>query len=67
MLEAYELSPWLPTSLLIRDGQIVKEWIGPRSRDEFEYPVKVALGLVPAAGDLMRDMAEPRADAGDGR
>jgi thiol-disulfide isomerase/thioredoxin len=67
MLEAYELSPWLPTSLLIRDGKIVKEWIGPRSREEFEYPVKVALGLVPAAEDLMRDMAEPQAEAGDGR
>jgi thiol-disulfide isomerase/thioredoxin len=67
MLEAYELSPWLPTSLLIRDGKIVKEWIGPRSREEFEYPIKVALGLVPAAEDLMRDMAEPQAEAGDGR
>jgi thiol-disulfide isomerase/thioredoxin len=67
MLEAYELSPWLPTSLLIRDGKIVKEWVGPRSREEFEYPIKVALGLVPAAEDLMRDMADPPAEVGDGR
>ena len=67
MLEDYELSPWLPTSLLIRDGKIVKEWIGPRSREDFEYPIKVALGLVPAAADLMRDGAEPRAEAADGR
>jgi thiol-disulfide isomerase/thioredoxin len=67
MLEAYHLSPWLPTSLLIRDGKIVKEWVGPRSREEFEYPIKVALGLVPAAEDLMRDMAEPGAEVGNGR
>jgi thiol-disulfide isomerase/thioredoxin len=67
MLEDYELSPWLPTSLLVRDGKIVKEWVGPRSKEEFEYPIKVALGLVPAAEDLMRDMAEPRAEVGDGR
>lgn len=67
MLEDYELSPWLPTSLLIRDGKIVKEWIGPRSREDFEYPIKVALGLVPAAADLMRDGTEPRAEAADGR
>jgi thiol-disulfide isomerase/thioredoxin len=67
MLEDYELSPWLPTSLLIRDGKIVKEWIGPRSREDFEYPIKVALGLAPAAADLMRDGTEPRAEAGNGR
>jgi thiol-disulfide isomerase/thioredoxin len=67
MLEDYELSPWLPISLLIRDGKIVKEWVGPRSREDFEYPIKVALGLAPAAADLMRDGAEPRAEAADGR
>jgi len=67
MLEAYELSPWLPTSLLIKDGQVVKEWVGPRSRDEFEYPVKVALGLAPAAADLMQDVEEVRGRDGDGR
>jgi thiol-disulfide isomerase/thioredoxin len=67
MLEDYELSPWLPTSLLIRDGKIVKEWIGPRLREDFEYPIKVALGLAPAAADLMRDGTEPRAEAGNGR
>jgi len=67
MLEAYELSPWLPTSLLIQDGQVVKEWVGPRSREEFEYPVKVALGLAPAAADLMQDVEEVRGRDGDGR
>lgn len=67
MLEAYELSPWLPTSLLIQDGQVVKEWIGPRSREEFEYPVKVALGLAPAAADLMQDVEEVRERDADGR
>ena len=65
MLEAYELSPWLPTSLLIQDGKVVEEWVGPRTREEFEYPVKVALGLAPAAADLMAD--EPPAEGGDGR
>lgn len=67
MLEAYELSPWLPTSLLVQDGQVVKEWVGPRSREEFEYPVKVALGLAPAAADVMPDEVQPAGEAGDGR
>jgi len=67
MLEAYELSPWLPTSLLIKDGQVVKEWVGPRTREEFEYPIKVALGLAPAAADLMQDVEELRGEDGDGR
>lgn len=65
MLEAYELSPWLPTSLLVEDGKIVEEWIGPRSKEEFEYGIKVALGLAPAAEDLMAD--EPAEQAEDGR
>ncbi len=65
MLEAYELSPWLPTSLLVKDGTIVEEWVGPRTREELEYPIKVALGLAPAAEDLMAD--EPAAQGGDGR
>ncbi|HEU4464155.1 MAG TPA: TlpA disulfide reductase family protein [Gemmatimonadota bacterium] len=55
MLEAYQLSPWLPTSLLVKDGTIVEEWIGPRPKEEFEFGVKVALGLAPAAADLMAD------------
>lgn len=67
MLEAYELSPWLPTSLLVQDGQVVKEWIGPRSREEFEYPVKVALGLAPAAADLLPDAEGEAGRDGDGR
>ena len=65
MLEAYELSPWLPTSLLVKDGKIVEEWIGPRPKEEFEYGIKVALGLAPAAEDLMAD--EPAEQAEDGR
>lgn len=65
MLEAYELSPWLPTSLLVKDGTIVEEWIGPRPKEEFEYGIQVALGLAPAAGDLIAD--EPAAQDGDGR
>ena len=55
MLESYELSPWLPTSLLVQDGMIVKEWVGPRTKEEFEYPIKVALGLAPAAAEVMED------------
>jgi cytochrome c biogenesis protein CcmG, thiol:disulfide interchange protein DsbE len=65
MLEAYELSPWLPTSLLVKDGTIVEEWIGPRPKEEFEYGIQVALGLAPAAGDLIAD--EPATQDGDGR
>ncbi len=65
MLEAYELSPWLPTSLLVKDGTIVEEWVGPRSKDEFEYSIEVALGLAPAAADLLAD--EPAAQGGDGQ
>jgi thiol-disulfide isomerase/thioredoxin len=65
MLESYELSPWLPTSLLVKDGTIVEEWIGPRPKEEFEYGIKVALGLAPAAADLMAD--ETAALDGDGR
>jgi thiol-disulfide isomerase/thioredoxin len=65
MLEAYAISPWLPSSLLIKDGTIVEEWIGPRPKEEFEYGIQVALGLAPAAADLMAD--EPAAQDGDGR
>ncbi|HET6360959.1 MAG TPA: TlpA disulfide reductase family protein [Gemmatimonadota bacterium] len=65
MLEAYGISPWLPTSLLVKDGTIVEEWVGPRPKEEFEYGIKVALGLAPAAADLMAD--EPAASDGDGR
>ena len=65
MLEAYQLSPWLPTSLLVKDGTIVEEWVGPRSKEEFEYGIKVALGLAPAAADVMAD--DPGVQDGDGR
>lgn len=59
MLEDYRLSPWLPTTILVKDGEIVREWVGPRSREEFEYPIKVALGMVP---DLM-DVVKPGGEA----
>ena len=65
MLESYAISPWLPTSLLVKDGRIVEQWVGPRSKEEFEYGIKVALGLAPAAADLMAD--EPAEQDGDGR
>jgi thiol-disulfide isomerase/thioredoxin len=67
MLEAYELSPWLPTSLLVQNGKIVEQWVGPRSKEEFEYPIKVALGLAPAAAEIMEDVEDVRAEAADGR
>lgn len=54
MLEDYKLSPWLPTTLLVQDGQVVREWVGPRSREEFEYPIRVALGRVPDLKDVVR-------------
>lgn len=54
MLEDYHLSPWLPTTLLVKDGEIVREWVGPRSRDEFEYPIKVALGKAPDLMDVVK-------------
>lgn len=54
MLEDYKLSPWLPTTLLVKDGEVVREWVGPRSREEFEYPVRVALGQVPNLIDVVK-------------
>lgn len=45
MLEAYGLSPWLPITLLIKDGQIVGEWVGPQRRNDLESPIRSALGL----------------------
>lgn len=54
MLEEYGVSPWLPTTLLIEDGKIVREWVGPKTRADFEYPIKVALGLAPPVGDVTK-------------
>ncbi len=47
MLEAWEIAPWLPTTVLVKDGKVVREWVGPQTRRQFEYPIKVALGLAP--------------------
>lgn len=60
MLESYRLSPWLPTTLLVQDGEVVREWVGPRTREEFEYPVKVALGLAPNLIDVVKPRGRAR-------
>ncbi|HUP01316.1 MAG TPA: TlpA disulfide reductase family protein [Gemmatimonadota bacterium] len=57
MLEEYRLSPWLPTTLLVVDEEVVEEWIGPRTRKEFEYPIRVALGLAPPVESVLEDTA----------
>jgi hypothetical protein len=54
MLEEYGLSPWLPITLLIQDGQIVREWVGPQTRADLEYPIRVALGLAPPIADVLQ-------------
>lgn len=61
MLEEYHLSPWLPTTILIKDGEIVSEWVGPRTRADFEYPIRVALGLAPDLTDVLGDETEAEA------
>lgn len=58
MLEEYGVSPWLPTTLLIEDGKVVREWVGPKTRADFEYPIKVALGLAPPIGDVTEKSGE---------
>jgi thiol-disulfide isomerase/thioredoxin len=50
MLESYGVSPWLPTTLLIQDGNVVREWVGPQTRNELEYSIRVALGLASPVG-----------------
>lgn len=55
MLEDYRLSPWLPTTLLVVNGQVVGEWVGPRVRADFEYPIKTALGLAPPMDVMLKD------------
>ena len=64
MLEAYELSPWLPITLLVQDGQIVREWIGPQTRADLEYPIRVAVGLAPPLEDVIGGIR--REESGDG-
>jgi thiol-disulfide isomerase/thioredoxin len=60
MLEAYGISPWLPTTILVTDGQIVREWVGPQTRKQLEYSIQVALGLA-------TPIDPPTAEAADGR
>lgn len=54
MLEDFAISPWLPTTILVVDGKVVREWIGPKTRADFEYPIKVALGLAPPIGEVTK-------------
>lgn len=58
MLEDYGLSPWLPTTLLIKDRQIVREWVGPQTRATLEYPIRVALGLAPPITDVLQQQED---------
>ncbi|MGH7573494.1 MAG: TlpA family protein disulfide reductase [Gemmatimonadota bacterium] len=61
MREEWALAPWLPTTLLIVDGRIVEEWVGPQTRDDFEYPIRVALGLAPPLQEVIGTAAgQPR-------
>ncbi|MGH7564468.1 MAG: TlpA family protein disulfide reductase [Gemmatimonadota bacterium] len=60
MREEWALAPWLPTTLLIVDGRIVEEWVGPQTRDAFEYPIRVALGLAPPLQDVIGTAGQPR-------
>lgn len=53
MREEWALAPWLPTTLLIVDGRIVEEWIGPQTREVFEVPIRVGLGLAPPLEDVI--------------
>lgn len=62
MLESFGISPWLPTTILVEDGKIVREWIGPKSRADFEYPIRVALGLAPPIGDVTKKRDAERAE-----
>lgn len=64
MLERYGLSPWLPTTLLVVEGQIVEEWVGPRVRADLEYPIRVALGLAPNLDDVIQRRARDEAAGG---
>ena len=54
MREEWRLAPWLPTTFLLVDGRIAEEWVGPQTRDVFEFPIKVGLGLAPALEDVIR-------------
>jgi thiol-disulfide isomerase/thioredoxin len=53
MREEWRLAPWLPTTFLIVDGRIAEEWVGPQTREVFEYPIRVGLGLAPALEDVI--------------
>ncbi len=62
MREEWALAPWLPTTLLIVDGRIVEEWVGPRTREDFEYPIRVGLGLAPPLEDVIGATAGSSSD-----
>lgn len=62
MREDWALAPWLPTTLLIVDGRIVEQWIGPQTRDVFEYPIRVGLGLAPPLEDVIGTAAGQQRD-----
>lgn len=70
MLEEYRLSPWLPTTLLVVDGRVVREWVGPRTRREFEGAVRAALGMgppldrVPESRPAEEPITEPTTEGG---
>lgn len=54
MREEWRLAPWLPTTYLLVEGRIADEWVGPQTREEFEFPIRVGLGLTPALEDVIR-------------
>ncbi|HET9581839.1 MAG TPA: redoxin domain-containing protein [Gemmatimonadota bacterium] len=54
MREEWRLAPWLPTTYLLVEGRIADEWVGPQTREEFEFPIRVGLGLSPAIEDVIR-------------
>ncbi len=58
MLESYGLTPWLPITLLVQDGQIVKEWVGPQTRADLEYSIRVAVGLAPPLESVIRRIGD---------
>lgn len=62
MLEEFGISPWLPTTILVEDGKIVREWVGPKTRADFEYPIKVALGLAPPVGEVTKSKSAEAAE-----
>lgn len=43
LYEAYRLSPWIPTTLLLdRRGRVVRQWIGPQTEEAFRQGLREA-------------------------